>query len=79
MLDKFTLDKINGTKNARFFFHELHFITVLILIREFYYELKLKVHLFKSVCEIPIFDSISFLLKFIYFLNKKYGLFDFEK
>ena len=48
-----------------FFFLELQLITVLLLIRNLH-----NVHLSKSVC--------AFLLKFVFLLNKKYGLFDFK-
>ena len=36
MLKKFPSDKINGTKNALFFFRELQLITVLLSIRNSY-------------------------------------------
>ena len=35
-------------------------------------------YLFKTVCEIFIFDFISFLLKFVFLFNKKHGLVNFE-
>ena len=41
----------------------------------FLYELKHKIHLSKTVCcvDFSIFDSDSFLLKFIFLFNKMYG------
>ena len=46
----------------------------------FLYELKhLKVLVSKTVCvEFPVFDSVSFLLNFIFFFNKMDGRFDFK-
>ena len=44
----------------------------------FLYELKYKVHLSKTVWGIFYFDSVSFLLKFIFLFNKMDGLFHFE-
>ena len=42
----------------------------------FLYKLKYMVRLCKTVC--GIFDSVSFLLKFIFLFNKMHGLFDFK-
>ena len=65
MLKKFSFDKINSTKNALFFlfsfsfffFLKLLLITVLLLICD-------------SLCDFfSIFDSVSFLLKFIFLFN----------
>ena len=63
MLKNFSLDKTNGTKKYSFFFRELRLMKVLLLIRDLYI--------------ITIFDSVSLLIKFIFF-NKKHGLFDFK-
>ena len=59
-----------------FFFCELQLITALLLICDSYMSttfvsLKLCVGIF-------ILDSISFLLKFTFLLNKMRGLFDFK-
>ena len=62
MLKKFLLDKTNVTKNALSFFSEL----------------KRKVDLSITVCGFSIFDSVSFLLKFIFLFTKEYGRFDFK-
>ena len=74
MLKKFLLGKINGTKNA-----ELQLISFNFNLW-FLYELKHKVCLSKTVCEISHFRfpfSVSFLLKFIFLFKKMHGLFDF--
>ena len=44
----------------------------------FLYELKHKVCLSKPCVGFSIFDSVSFLLKFIFLFNKMHGLFDFK-
>ena len=49
-----------------FFFRELQLITVLLLISDFYVNWSAR------------FDSVPFLLKFIFLFNKKYELFDFK-
>ena len=76
MFEKFPSDKINVTKNALFFllqaptYHSFTFTSQLL------YKLNHMVHVSKTVC--GIFDSVSFLLKFIFLFNKKHGLFDFK-
>ena len=76
MSKKFSSDKINGTKNVLFFLsraptHHSSTFNLRLL-----YELKYKVRLSKTVR--GSFDSVSFLLKFIYLYNKMNGLFDFK-
>ena len=69
MSKKFPWDKIKGTKNALFFLSRAptnHSFTSTKFV-----SLKLCVGF-------SIFDSISFLLKFIFLLNKKHELFDFK-
>ena len=44
----------------------------------FLYELKHKVRLSKTACGFSVFDSVAFLLKFIFLFNKMHGLFDFK-
>ena len=76
MLKKIPLDKINGTKNALFLLSWVpthHSFNL-----QFLYELKHKVRLSKTLCGFSIFDSASFLLKFILFFKKNYELFDFK-
>ena len=59
-----------------FFFRKLERITFNF---RFFYELKHKVHLSQTVCVgFFIFDSASFLLKFIFFFNKMHGRFDLK-
>ena len=76
MLKKFSSDEISGTKNVLFFLSRssTHHSFTFDLV--FLYGLKHKVRLSKTVC--GIFDSISFLLKFIILFNKMHGLFDFK-
>ena len=69
-------DKINGTKYALFFLlrapthHSFNFNLW------FLYELKHKVHLSKTVRGISIFDSVSFVLEFVFLFNKMHEPFD---
>ena len=60
-----------------FFFRELQLISF-TFNSQFLYELKRMLYLFKTVCEMFIFDFISFLLKFMFLFNKKHGLVNFE-
>ena len=76
MLKKFPSDKIDVTKNALFFLSRAPTHYSFTFNSRFYYELKHKVHFSETVC--GIFDSVSVLLKFIFLLNKKHGLFDFK-
>ena len=78
ILQKFPSDKINVTKNAFFFFHELQLITVLLLICNSYTSWSTWFISLKLCVGFSIFDSVSFLLKFIFLFNKKHGLFDFK-
>ena len=70
VLKNFPSDKIDVTKNTFFFFRELQFITVLLFIRD-----SLWAEAQGSV-RFSIFDSVSFLSKFIFLFNKKNGLSD---
>ena len=77
MLKKFPSEKINGTKNALFCelqptHHSFTFNFRLL------YELKYKFVSLKSFMGFSIFDSVSFLLKFVFLSNKMHGLFDFK-
>ena len=58
-------------KMHSFFFCELRFITVLLLIFDFYMSLSRRFITLKVYVEFSIFDSVSFLLKFIFLFNKK--------
>ena len=81
MLKKLPSDKINGTKNAFFFLSRaatLNSNCSFTFNLRFLYELKHKVCLSKTVCEISHFRfpfSVSFLLKFIFLFKKMHGLF----
>ena len=57
MLKKFPSDEINGTNAHHSFTFNLRFL----------YELKHKIRLSKTVVRFSIFDSVSFVLKFIFF------------
>ena len=63
MLKKFPSDKINGTKNALFF----HTFTFNL---RFLFELKHKVHLSKTVCEIFHFRSRFVFIKVCIFVQQ---------
>ena len=78
MLKKFPSDKINGSKNVLFFFRELQLITVLLLICHSYMSWSTRFVSLKLCVGFSIFDSVSFLLKFIFLFNKMHGLFDFK-
>ena len=63
MLKEFSLDKINVTKNALFFLSQAPAHHSFSLVCNFYMNWS---------------DFVSFLLKFSFLFNKKYGLFDFK-
>ena len=77
MLKKFPSDKINSSKNALFFlpWAPTHYSFTFNLW--FLHELKQKVRLSKSV-GFFIFDSVLYLLKFIFLFNKMHGVFNFK-
>ena len=77
MLKNFPSDKVNGTKNVLFFFRELQLITVLLLICDSYMSWSTRFFSLKLYVGFPIFDSFSFLLKFIFLFHKMHGLSDF--
>ena len=78
MLKKNYLDKISGTKNALFALSRAptHYGFTFNLL--FLYELMHKVRLSNLCVVFSIFDSVSFLLKFIFLFSKMHGLLDFE-
>ena len=65
-------------KMPSFFFRDLHLITVLLLICDSYKSWSTRFVSLKLCVGFSIFDSVSFLLKFIFLFNKMYGLFDFK-
>ena len=71
ILKKFPSSKINGTKNALFFFPQAPTHHSFTFNWQFLYKLKHMVHL-------STFHSVSFLLNFKFVLNKKHGPFDFK-
>ena len=78
MLKKIPSDKINGTKNALFFLSRAPTYHSFSFNLRFLYELKHQVRLSKTERGISIFDSVSFLLNFVFLFNKIHGLFDFK-
>ena len=75
MLKKFPSDKINGTKNALFSFASSNHHSFTFNLRVLY-ELKHKRFVSLKQCVgFSIFDSVSFLLKFIRgFTHENYGM-----
>ena len=78
MLKKFPSDKINGTKMPSFFFRELQLITVLLLICDSYMSRSTRFVSLKLCMGFPIFNSVPFLLKFIFLFNKMHELLGFK-
>ena len=78
MLKKIPVDKINDTKYVLFFLFGAPTHQNFTFNFRFLYELKQKVHLSKTVCEIFHFWFCLGLLKFIFLLNKIHGLFDLK-
>ena len=72
ILKKFPSDKINGTKNLS------SNSSVLLLICDFYISCSARFVSLKMCERFSIFDSVPFLLKFIFLFNKMHGLFDFK-
>ena len=61
-----------------FFFRELQLITVLLLVCDSYMSRSTRFVYLKQCVRYFIFESVSFLLKFIFLFNKMHGLFDFQ-
>ena len=78
MLKKIPSDKIDGTKNALFVFPKLQLIIVLLLICYSYMNWSTWFVSLKLCVRPSIFDSVPFLLKITFLLNKMYGLFVFK-
>ena len=77
MFKKIPSDKISGTKNAEFFLSQAPTHHSFTFNLHFLYNLKQFVSL-KLYVGFSIFDSVPFLLKFIFLFNKTHGLFDFK-
>ena len=75
---KFTSYKINGIKNALFFFREQQLIIVLLLISDFNMSWSANFVSLKLCVGFSICDFVPFLLKFTFFFIKMHGLFDFN-
>ena len=78
ILKKNPLDKINCTKKPYLFFREVQLITVLLLICDSYMTWSTRFVSLRLRVRFSIFDSIPFLLQFIFLFNKIHGLFDFK-
>ena len=65
-------------KKSLFFICNLQLITVLLLICDSYISWSIRFVSPKMYMGFSIFDSVSFLLEFIFLSNKKLGLFDFK-
>ena len=65
---------------ASFFFRKLEIVTSFSFDMWFLHELKHKFRLSKTIlCVVfSIFDSLSFLLNFIFLFNKMHGLFNLK-
>ena len=61
-----------------FFFRKLRLITVLLLIYDFNMTWRTKLVSLKLGVGFSIFDSVSFLLKFLFLFSKMHGLFYFN-
>ena len=61
-----------------FFFRMLQLITILFLIGDSYMSWNTRLVSLKACVGFSILDSVSFLVKFRFLLNKKHGLFAFE-
>ena len=70
--------QINVTKMHSFIFREAPTLHIFIFNALFFYELKHKVPLSKTVCAILSFQFRFLFIKVHIFLNKKHGLFDFK-
>ena len=60
------------------FFHDLQLITVLFLIRDSYMSWRASFVSLKVRVGFSIFNSVLFLLKFIFLFNKKHEIFYFK-
>ena len=78
ILKKFRSDKINSTKKCPLFFWKLQRITVLLLMYDSSMSWSSRFVSPKLCVGFFIFDSVAFLLKFIFLFNKMHGLFYFK-
>ena len=77
MLTRFPSDKINGTKNALFFFVSPN-SSQFYFISDSYKIGSTRFGSLKLLVEFSILDSVSFELKFIFLFKKMHGLFNFK-
>ena len=78
VLKKTLSDKIDVTKNALFFLSRAPTHNSFTLIRNSYTSWSTWFISLKMYLEFFIFDSVSFLLNFIFLFNKKHRLFNFK-
>ena len=76
MLKNFPPDKISGTKNVLFFLSRSPTHHGFTFNLRFFYELKPKICLFKTMCRIFHFPFRFVSIEFIFLFNKMHGLFD---
>ena len=78
ILKKFPSDKINTMvqKMPSFFFYKFQLITVLLLICDSYMSWSTRLVSLKLCVRFSIFNSVLFLLKFIFLFNKMHRLFE---
>ena len=78
ILKKFPSDKINSTKKWLLFFCQLQLITVLLLCCNYFMSWSTWFVSLKLCMGFSIFNSVSFLLRFVFLFNKMHRLFDFK-
>ena len=79
MFKKNPPDKISGTKNVLFFLPRAPISYSCTFKLRFLHELKHKICLSKTMYRFFHFDSVSFLLRFIFSFNKIHGLLDLKR
>ena len=74
----FSFEQSKRYKNAHIFLSWTHYIRVLLLICDSYMNWTARLVSLKLCLRFSIFDSVSFLLKFIFLFKKMHGHFDFK-
>ena len=76
--EKFSSNKISSKKMPSFIFFEFKLITVLLLVCNSYMNWSTRFVSLKQYLGFSVFDSLSFLLNFIFLFKKLHGLFGFK-
>ena len=76
--EKFSSNKISSKKMPSFIFFEFKLITVLLLVCNSYMNWSTRFVSLKQCLGFSVFDSLSFLLNFIFLFKKLHGLFGFK-